>query len=287
MDYSDFPIVNETIEANKVPNGVIVLFDVDSLKISKYNVRKRNIDRGIEDLYASIETNGVKEPIKVKRNFEVPDGQLRLLCIRKKGDKYIPGYFVEYNDVQEEILTSLQNVFHQTEVDALDKRDAMLKLKDMGMTQKEIAASLGISEATVSNYIGETYVPEEIKEEMDVLPLRKQQAIQRTVKNVPDELQKDPEWIKKLIQVAHDKPIDEVDQMARDARQGFIPNVDYELKKQHNRPKTMRKFYVEVRFDYELKTPIIIATEREGHRNPSEFVEHAVKEYLSIGGYMD
>ena len=73
----------------------IQLLSLDSVKVQKYNVRKKEIDKGIEDLAASIKAVGLLQPITVffdseKEFYVILAGQRRLNAHHNLNDKY-PG----------------------------------------------------------------------------------------------------------------------------------------------------------------------------------------------------
>ena len=81
----------------------------DQIKVSRFNIRKRLDETGIESLAKSIEENGLLQPIIVSKKsdgqFELIAGQRRFItCFKKLNWEKIPAVIIE-NAEDKEILT--------------------------------------------------------------------------------------------------------------------------------------------------------------------------------------
>lgn len=123
----------------------------------KYNVRKTNADKGLEELTASIKAHGLLENLVVIKgdndNYEVIAGGRRLRALnilhqnRQLNDNNIPCEVVDSAHAEE--ISMAENMV-RTRMHPADEYEAWAKLVDDGMSVGDIAARFGVSDATVS-----------------------------------------------------------------------------------------------------------------------------------------
>jgi ParB family chromosome partitioning protein len=120
-------------------------------------IRSRgNVREEVDDsLAASIAERGIMVPIIVSPAddgfYEVKDGHRRLKAALSLGMQFVP--YVEVEQVEYESDYVIQQVIINNErklIGYLDMAKTFAKLKELGMLQKEIAASFGTTSADVS-----------------------------------------------------------------------------------------------------------------------------------------
>ncbi len=161
IDYSDDREIEEEEMSSKYITGRVYQFDVNDIVV-RDGFNSRNFDteamiQRVEELATSIEKEGVREPIKVEIIDDKPyliNGETRYracLLLQEKGiDVKIPGRVQRYSSDKERLIDqALSNRFQ--DLTPLEWGYHYQRLIDAGMTKKEIAESLGISQPTISN----------------------------------------------------------------------------------------------------------------------------------------
>jgi ParB family chromosome partitioning protein len=139
---------------------------LDEIDVSESNVRKSNLEEGIEELANSIREIGVRQPVTVFKKdgrYELIIGQRRYLASRRAGEVEIPAVIVKAQDRTDALIKSLSENIHRRELDYRDKMQAALELRDKLKSIDVVAKHLGVSPQTVRNYFGYAAVPDKIK----------------------------------------------------------------------------------------------------------------------------
>lgn len=139
---------------------------LDRIDVSLSNVRKSNLEEGIDELAESIRKIGVQQPVMVFKKgerYELIIGQRRLLACKKAGKDEIPAVITEVKDGTEAIIKSLSENIHRRNLDYRDKMQAALELRSRLKKIDIVAERLGVTTQTVRNYLGYAAVPEKIK----------------------------------------------------------------------------------------------------------------------------
>lgn len=192
---------------------------LDKIDISISNVRKTNLEEGIDELANSIKEIGVQQPIVVSTKgdrYELIIGQRRYLACKKIGKKEIPALITVIKNGTEATIVSFSENIHRLDLEYRDKMQVATELLSKLGSVNKVAESLGVSPQTVRSYIGYAAVPEPIKKMVDKGKLSASTAT-RITKNIPDEKQalKIAEKIKetprsedrrKIIDVAKENP---------------------------------------------------------------------------------
>jgi ParB family chromosome partitioning protein len=167
----------------------------DYLPLSKIdvglsNVRKSNVEEGIDELANSIKEIGVQQPVVVLEKedgrFDLIIGQRRYLACKKIGLKDIPALITTVKDQTEATVKSFSENIHRLDIEYRDKMQVATELLNKFGSVKKVASQLGVSEQTVKNYLGYSAVPEKIKKLVDDRKLSASTAI-RIAKNIQDE----------------------------------------------------------------------------------------------------
>lgn len=170
---------------------------IDKIDVSHFNVRRTKPDEGLDELAQSIKEIGVQQPIVVFQEggrFKLIIGQRRYLACKRIGKKEIPALITKIEDETEGALVSFSENIHRTDLDYRDKMQVAEELLKRLGNITAVARKLGVSPATVSNYLGYAAVPDEIRKLVSEKKLSATTAT-RIAQSIPDK--------KKAIRIAH------------------------------------------------------------------------------------
>lgn len=185
------------------------LIELDVITISKDNVRRHAPTAHLDDLAESIVAHGLLQPIVVAEKkaggYELLIGQRRYHAhckLAREGrlpDKRIAATVLPKPDHLRAHLLSLAENLHRSNLSRGEVMDAMKYLFDrMGKSVRRVATELGISEATVRDYLRlEQAATEKIKRKMRAGELTKIDA-QRIVEAAGGDEQKMDELADKV-----------------------------------------------------------------------------------------
>lgn len=143
---------------------------IDKIDVSLLNVRKSNLEEGIEQLAKSIETIGLQQPVVViqkDKRYELIIGQRRYLACKRLEKKRIPALITKVRSETDAIIKSFSENIHRLDLEYRNKMQvATLLMQKLGSI-KEVANHIGVTEQTVIKYLGYSAVPEEIKKMVD------------------------------------------------------------------------------------------------------------------------
>lgn len=153
----------ETFRRPPAPAGEV---DVDRLDIG-VDFRLDDDAQDLAELAASIAELGVLQPITVRRlddgRLEVIAGRRRLAAARIAGLDTIPATFVDVDDDQAADVALAENL-HRRDLSPVEVALAFARLRERGLNGRQIAARVGRSEATVSNYLRLLEIPAHLRE---------------------------------------------------------------------------------------------------------------------------
>lgn len=163
---------------------------LDKIDISISNVRKANLQEGLDELAKSIKEIGVQQPVVVLKKpgerFELIIGQRRYLACDKLGLREIPALITKVKNETEAVIMSFSENIHRLDLEYHDKMQVAVELLNKLHSVDRVAESLGVSAQTVRNYLGFSAVSEPIKKMVGEKKLSASTAI-RIAKNIPDE----------------------------------------------------------------------------------------------------
>ena len=143
--------------------------DIEKIILGEPNVRKIDVDLGIDDLARSIKEQGLLQPVIVRKledGFELIAGQRRLSALTKLKETKVPAMIVDTADPNTMMLISLIENVHRVDIDDRDRAAAIEKLVEANNGNYAIVAKmLGYkTEETIRKWSGYHGVPDEIKE---------------------------------------------------------------------------------------------------------------------------
>ncbi len=141
--------------------------EVAKIKISEQNVRKTDVEKGIEELSNSIKEIGLLQPIHVVETddgFELIIGQRRLQAVKRLGWQKIPAIIMPKKEPHEKTISSLVENAQRVDLDPKDRAKAVIEIVERLGSYKTVAEVLGFSEPEVRKWTEYHGVYDEIKE---------------------------------------------------------------------------------------------------------------------------
>ena len=143
--------------------------DVDRLTPNALQPRAHVDDVGLEDLARSIKSNGVIQPIVVRKTgdrFQIIAGERRWRAARKAGLLRVPVVVRDFAAGQERSLLEMALVenIQRENLNPIDEALAYRRLSDeFHLTQEDIATAVGKDRASVANFLRLLKLPDEVR----------------------------------------------------------------------------------------------------------------------------
>lgn len=136
--------------------GQILLIDTGRIVPNKNQPREKFSPGELEQLSASIRKNGIIQPLTVRRTgdrYELVAGERRLRAAKAANLKSVPCIIMDVDEQNSAVISLLENT-QRCQLSFIEEAKAIHTLSSYyGMRQEEIAASLGTSQANVSNLL--------------------------------------------------------------------------------------------------------------------------------------
>jgi ParB family transcriptional regulator, chromosome partitioning protein len=152
-------------QAPALPSGRPLELDIDRLQPNHLQPRIHIDDQRLEELAQSIRTNGVIQPIVVRRRaegYEIIAGERRWRAAQRAGLLRVP---VVVRDVPEEKLLEvalIENI-QREDLNAVEEARAYQRLAgEFHMTQEQIAAAVGKDRSTIANVVRLLKLPDDV-----------------------------------------------------------------------------------------------------------------------------
>jgi ParB family chromosome partitioning protein len=151
------------------PRSLAAEVDIDRLSPNSFQPRSQPDEARLDDLARSIKSNGVIQPIVVRRvgdRFQIIAGERRWRAARQAGLLRVPIVIREVAPGQERSLLELALIenLQREDLNPIETAQAYRRLTDdFQMTQEDIAAAVGKDRASIANYLRLLSLPEEIR----------------------------------------------------------------------------------------------------------------------------
>ena len=162
--------------------------DIDLLRPNRFQPRTTMDDARIEELARSIKSNGVIQPIVVRKadtGFEIIAGERRWRASQRAGLLKVP---VVVRDIPEDRLLAvalIENI-QREDLNPIEEAQAYRSLaEEHDLTQDQIAEAVGKDRSTVANFIRLLKLPREVRENLGAGSLSMGHA--RALLALPDE----------------------------------------------------------------------------------------------------
>lgn len=137
------------------------------IRPNRFQPRQDFDDAAIADLRASIEANGLLQPIVVRRTdpgYELVAGERRWRAMQDLGWESAPAIVRDLSDEAMLVLALVENIQREN-LNAIEEAVAFQQLIDgFGFTQKEVAGRLGRDRSTISNALRLLSLPGEVRD---------------------------------------------------------------------------------------------------------------------------
>jgi ParB family chromosome partitioning protein len=147
----------------------IILVAVERIHPNPYQPRQRFDDVALQTLAASIQRDGILQPLAVRRSpatpgdYELIAGERRLRAAKLAGLAEVPCLLLDADDQGMGLLSLVENLLRE-ELNVLDEGEAYQQLVDtFSLTQEQIAERVGRSRPHVTNTIRLLSLPELVR----------------------------------------------------------------------------------------------------------------------------
>jgi len=145
-------------EEKKLKDGEEIVQNIKTIEIepNRNQPRKSFHAESIEELSKSIERYGVIQPIIVTKKdgyYEIVAGERRWRAAKKAGLKEMPCIVRESDERKNKEIALIENI-QREDLNPIDKaRGFRQLLDDYGMTQQQLADTIGLNRSTVTNVL--------------------------------------------------------------------------------------------------------------------------------------
>src|SRR5579872_3312156 len=160
-------------DATEIPRTSAIEADVDRLSPNDFQPRGAVDDARLQELAQSIKSNGVIQPIVVRRiggdRFQIIAGERRWRAAKLAGLLRVPIAIKEVATGQEQSLLEMALIenIQRENLNPIDEALAYRRLADeFHLTQEAIATAVGKDRATVANQLRLLRLPEEVRNEV-------------------------------------------------------------------------------------------------------------------------
>jgi ParB family transcriptional regulator, chromosome partitioning protein len=140
--------------------------DLDLIEPSSAQPRTHFDESRLEDLAQSIRSNGIVQPILVRRRgarYQLIAGERRWRAAQRAGLQRIPAVVREIPDDKLLELALIENIQRQ-ELNAIEEAHAYKRLiETLGLTQETVAQRVGRDRSFVTNYLRLLRLPEDLQ----------------------------------------------------------------------------------------------------------------------------
>src|SRR6188474_405735 len=162
--------------------------DSDLLRPNRFQPRTHIDDAKIDELARSIRSNGIIQPIVVRSvdgGYEIVAGERRWRASQRAGLLKVP---VVVRDIPDERLLAaalIENI-QREDLNPIEEAHAYRRLSDeFGLTQEQIAESVGKDRSSVANYVRLLRLPAEVRDHVGAGTLSMGHA--RALLGLPDD----------------------------------------------------------------------------------------------------
>lgn len=141
---------------------------IDLVRPNRYQPRTVFDPEGLKELQASLERNGLLQPIVVRpldRGYELISGERRLRAAKAAGWKAIPAVVrQDVTDAQLLELALVENI-QRRDLDPIERARSFQRMVDeLSLTQEAIAERVSLQRSTVTNHLRLLELPEPVQD---------------------------------------------------------------------------------------------------------------------------
>jgi len=150
--------------------GLLVKLAITEINRNPYQTREVEHDDTLEELAASIKVNGIVQPIVVRPSeagegrYTLILGERRMHAAKKAGKTHVPALVRKVSAQQAAEMTIIENL-QREDLSALEQAKAFKVLStEFNLTQEEIGKRVGLSRASIANYMRLLKLPHAVME---------------------------------------------------------------------------------------------------------------------------
>jgi len=159
--------IGHNILSDKHLGDLLSELNVNDIEPNPHQVRTVWNEEGLAELAKSIKSNGVIQPIIVRRSgviYQLIAGERRWRASKLAGVPTIPAIVRQVNDKQLLELALIENI-HRVDLNPIERAVAYQKyLNSLSLTQAEASERLGEDRSAIANYLRLLDLPPEIRE---------------------------------------------------------------------------------------------------------------------------
>ncbi len=158
----------QDIEEVDVKKEEVLDLPLNELRPNPYQPRKTFDEQSLKELANSIERSGVFQPIIVRRSqikgYEIIAGERRFRASKLAGKTDIPAIIRDFDEEMMMQIAVLENL-QREDLNPLEEAEAYdMLMKNLKLTQAQVAERLGKSRPYIANYLRLLYLPKLVKE---------------------------------------------------------------------------------------------------------------------------
>lgn len=151
-------------------NDIIYYIPIENIAPNIYQPRKRFNESGIEELAQSIKSNGIIQPLSVRRfgenKYELVAGERRLRAAKFLGLKEVPAIVLNISDKDSAAIALLENL-QREDLNFMEEAEAYSNLiKEHSYTQEKLAETIGKKQSTIANKLRLLKLSDEIRDKI-------------------------------------------------------------------------------------------------------------------------
>ncbi|CAM4271128.1 ParB/RepB/Spo0J family partition protein [Vibrio agarivorans] len=148
-------------------DGTLADLSIHQLQPGVYQPRKDMSDEALAELSASIQSQGIIQPIVVRKvaeeRYEIIAGERRWRAAKQAGLKQVPCLIKNVQDRAAVAMSLIENI-QREDLNAIEESQALERLQEeFQLTHQQIADVIGKSRATVSNLLRLNQLEEQVK----------------------------------------------------------------------------------------------------------------------------
>ncbi len=149
-------------------DGALKSIPISQISRNPYQPRQEFNTEELAELQESLKASGLLQPITVRRRpgkdgFELIAGERRLRAATKAGWKEIPAIIKEIDDKTILTLALVENL-QRTDLNPIEEGEGYHQLShDFGLTQQQIAETVGKDRTTIANMLRLLQLPESVR----------------------------------------------------------------------------------------------------------------------------
>lgn len=154
-------------DTGKPIDGTPAELGIDLIEPNPHQPRTRFSEEALDELAKSIESNGIVQPVVVRRHgqrFQIIAGERRWRAAQRAGLRKIPVTFKDVSDDKLLELALIENIQRQ-ELNPIEEANAYRKLIDtIGLTQEQVSERVGRERSLVATTLRLLKLPDDVKE---------------------------------------------------------------------------------------------------------------------------